>query len=68
VTAPVGTIYASHSLKKGGATAANAAGVTRDAIAELANTTERTLAESYIPTLVVPSCYDRYFFGRLLPA
>jgi len=68
VTAPVGTIYSSHSLKKGGATAANAAGVPRDAIAELANTTERTLAESYISTLVVPSCSDRYFFGRLLPA
>jgi len=68
VTAPVGTIYSSHSLKKGGATAANAAGVPRDAIAELANTTERTLAETYISTLVVPSWYDRYFFGRLLPA
>jgi len=68
VTAPVGTIYSSHSLKKGGATAANAAGVPRDAIAELANTTERTLAESYISTLVVPSCYDRCTFGRLLPA
>jgi len=68
VTAPVGTIYSSHSLKKGGATAANAAGVPRDAIAELTNTTDRTLAESYISTLVVPSCYDRCFFGRLFPA
>jgi len=68
VTAPVGTIYSSHSLKKGGATAANAADLPRDAIAELANTTERMLAESSIATLVVPSCSDRFFFGRLLPA
>eukprot|EP00170_Pyropia_yezoensis_P002914 contig_12203_g2920 len=68
VRAPVGTTYASHSLKKGGATAANAAGVPRAAISELANTTEETLATSYISALAVPSCHDRYFFGRLLPA
>lgn len=63
VAAPVGTSYASHSLKKCGATAAAAAGVGRAAIAELAGTTELTLAESYISALVVPSCYDRYFSG-----
>jgi len=68
VTAPVGTCYSSHSLKKGGATSANAAGVPRGAISELSNTSERTLAASYISALAVPSCYDRFFFGRLLPA
>lgn len=68
VVAPVGTNYASHSLKKGGATAAAAAGVGRAAFAELSGTSELTLAESYISALVVPSCYDRYFFGRLLLA
>eukprot|EP00168_Porphyra_purpurea_P002330 TRINITY_DN1267_c0_g1_i3.p1 TRINITY_DN1267_c0_g1~~TRINITY_DN1267_c0_g1_i3.p1 ORF type:complete len:1085 (-),score=104.85 TRINITY_DN1267_c0_g1_i3:486-3740(-) len=68
VRAPVGTCYASHSLKKGGATSANAAGVPRGAISELAGTTEKTLAESYISALAVPSTYDRLFYGRLLPA
>lgn len=68
VTPAVGTCYASHSLKSGGATSANAAGVTRGAIAELSVTTERTLAESYISALTVPSRFDWFFFARLLPA
>jgi len=68
VRAPVGTCYSSHSLKKGGATAANAAGFGRGAISMLSNTSEPTLAESYISAVVVPSCYDRFFFGLLLPA
>lgn len=67
IVAPVGTFYASHSLKSGGATAANAAGVPRGAIAELSATTERTLAASYISALAPPTDYDRVFFGRLLP-
>jgi len=67
VTPSVGTVYASHSLKSGGATAANAAGVNRGAIAELSATTEPTLAASYISSLVVPSVFDRFFFARLLP-
>jgi len=67
VVAPVGTFYASHSLKSGGATAANAAGVPRGAIAELSATTERTLAASYISALAPPTDFDRFFFGRLLP-
>lgn len=68
VSAPAGTVFASHSLKKGGATSAAAAGVSRGAIAELSNTSEHTLAESYISALAVPSCYDRYFFGPLRSA
>lgn len=68
VQAPVGTSFSSHSLKRGGATSANAAGVGRGAIAEFANTSEQTLAASYISALAVPTCYDRYFLGRLLPA
>ena len=67
VTPAVGTVYASHSLKSGGATAANAAGVNRGAIAALSATTEQTLAASYISSLVVPSEFDRFFFARLLP-
>lgn len=67
VVAPVGTCYASHSLKSGGATSANAAGIPRGAIAELSATTERTLADSYISALAVPSDCDRFFFARLLP-
>lgn len=64
IVAPVGTFYASHSLKSGGATAANAAGVPRGAIAELSATTERTLAASYISALAPPTDYDRFFFLR----
>lgn len=67
VTPAVGTCYASRSLKSGGATLANAAGVARGAIAELSATTERTLAESYISALTVPSRFDWFFFARLLP-
>jgi len=67
VTPDVGTVYASHSLKSGGATAANAAGVNRGAIAALSATTEPTSATSYIWRLVVPSVFDRFFFSRLLP-
>jgi len=67
VTPSVGTVYASHSLKSGGATSANAAGVNRGAIAALSATTEPTLAASYISALTVPSAYDRFFSARLLP-
>ena len=67
VTPSVGTVYASHSLKSGGATSANAAGVPWGAIAALSATTELTLAASYITALTVPSAYDRFFFARLLP-
>lgn len=67
VVAPVGAFYASHSLKSGGATAANAAGVLRGAIAELSATTERTLAASYISALAPPTDFDGFFFARLLP-
>lgn len=68
VSAPLGARYASHSLKKGGATSANAAGVPRGAISEYSNTSELTLAETYISALVTPSPSDRCFFGRLCPA
>ncbi|OSX80235.1 hypothetical protein BU14_0056s0018, partial [Porphyra umbilicalis] len=51
----------------GGATAANAAGVNRGAIAALSATTEPTLAASCISSLVVPSVFDRFFFARMLP-
>lgn len=64
---PVGTYYASHSLKAGDATAAHAAGVPRGMVAALSATTERTLATSYISPLVTPSDYDRYLFARLRP-
>jgi len=67
VTPSVGTVYASHSLKSGGATSANAAGVNRGAIAALSSTREPTLAASYISARAVPSAYDRFFFARLLP-
>jgi len=67
VTPAVGTVYVSHSIKLGGATAANASGVNRGAIAALSATTEPTLAASYISSLVVPSVFDRLFFARLLP-
>ena len=67
VTPPVGTCYSSHSLKSGGATAANAVGVSRGAIAALSATTEVTLAANYISALCIPSVFDRYFFARLLP-
>jgi len=66
-TPSVGTVYASHSFKSGGATAANAAGVNRGAISALSATTEPTLAASYISALTVASKYDRFFFARLLP-
>lgn len=68
VSAPVGARYASHSLKKGGATSANAAGVPRGAISEYSNTSELTLAETYISALATASPSDRCFFGRLCPA
>lgn len=67
VVALVGTWYASHSLKSGGATSANAVGIPRSAIAELSATTERTLADSYISALAVPSDCNRFVFARLLP-
>jgi len=67
VAPPVGTCYSSHSLKSGGATAANAVGVNRGAIAALSATTEVTLAANYISALCIPSVFDRYFFARLLP-
>ena len=67
VTPSVGTVYASHSLKSGGATAANAAGDNRGAISALSATTEPTLAASYISALTVASKYDWFFFARLLP-
>ena len=63
----VGTVYASHSLKSGGATAANAEGVNRGAISALSATTEPTLAESYISALRVASKYYWFSFGRLFP-
>lgn len=68
VVAPVGTFFASHSLKKRGATAAASAGISSGAITELSDTTELTLAESHISALAVPSCYDQNLFGRLLEA
>jgi len=67
VTPPVGTFYSSHSLKSGGATARNAVGVTRGAIAALSATTEVTLAANYISALCIPSVFERYFFAGLLP-
>ena len=57
----------SYSLNKGGATAANAAGISRAAIFELSNTSERTLAENYIFALIVPFCTDWFFSSRLHP-
>lgn len=65
VSPPLGVRYASHSLKKGGATAGFAAGVGRGTIAAFSNTSEQTLAETYISALVTPSEADRCFFGRL---
>jgi len=66
VTPPVGTCYSSHSLKSGGATAANAVGVSRGAIVALSATTEVTMAANYISASCIPSDLDRYFFARLL--
>jgi len=67
VTCSVGAVYASHSLKSGGATSANTAGVNRGAISALSATTEPSLAASYISALTVPSVYNRFFSVRLLP-
>jgi len=55
-----------HSLKKGRATAGNAAGVARGAIFEISNASKRTSAESYISSLADLLRYDRFFFGRLI--
>jgi len=67
VTPPVGPCYSSHSLKSGGATAANAIGINRGAIAALSATTEVTLAANYISALCIQSVFDGYFFTSLLP-
>lgn len=67
VAAPVGTFYASHSLKSREATTTHAVGVPRGAIAELFVTTERTLAATDISALTLPTDTDPFSLGRLLP-
>eukprot|EP00170_Pyropia_yezoensis_P007381 contig_30247_g7404 len=59
MSAPLGARYASYSLKKGGVTSSNAAGVPRGAISEYSNTSELTLAETYISALATPSPSDQ---------
>lgn len=67
VSAPVDTIYASHSCRSGGCTALRTVGKGLDAVAQWAGMTIETLSNSYNDALAVPTLEAHIFFGRLLP-
>lgn len=66
VTAPVGTVYASHSCRSGGCTALRTVGKGLDAVAQWAGMSIETLTKSYNDALAVPTLEAHFFFGRLL--
>jgi len=67
VTAPVGTVYASHSCRGGGCTAMRTVGLGLDAIAQWAGMAIETLTSSYNDALAQVTPEAHFFFGRLLP-
>lgn len=67
VSAPVGTVYASHSCRSGGCTALRTVGMGFGAVAQWASMSVETLIKSYNDALPVPTLEAHLFFGRLLP-
>lgn len=67
VSAPVGTVYASHSCRSGGCIALRTVGMGLDAVAQWAGMSIKTLIKSYKNALSVPALEAHLFFGRLLP-
>jgi len=67
VSAPVGTVYASHSNRGGGCTAMRTVGLGLDAIAQWAGMAIETLTSSYNDALAPVTAEAHFFFGRLLP-